>query len=171
MDGLSNLLSGLAGTTPNTATTVGASVTELTGVGARSVGIAAGAVFVAVAILPKMPAVVLAMPGPVFAVYLGVLLTNSAAPRWLLQCADAVADGGGGDAELVGGEGEALVAGGGLEESQAVERWQGSHGFGRRESWGWGEKIISFVFAQIHFFLEPTHKARPRCRFALVDMH
>ena len=34
MDGLGNLLSGLAGTTPNTATTVGASVTELTGVGA-----------------------------------------------------------------------------------------------------------------------------------------
>ena len=38
VDGLGNLLSGLAGTTPNTATTVGASVTELTGVDARSVG-------------------------------------------------------------------------------------------------------------------------------------
>ena len=34
VDGVGNLLSGLAGTTPNTATTVGASVTELTGVGA-----------------------------------------------------------------------------------------------------------------------------------------
>ena len=76
VDGLGNLLSGLAGTTPNTATTVGASVTELTGVGARSVGVAAGAIFVAVAFLPKVPAVVLAIPGPGFAAYLGVLLAT-----------------------------------------------------------------------------------------------
>ena len=76
VDGLGNLLSGLAGTTPNTATTVGASVTELTGVGARSVGIAAGAIFVAAAFLPKLLAVVLAIPGPVFAAYLAVLLAT-----------------------------------------------------------------------------------------------
>ena len=76
VDGLSNLLSGLAGTTPNTATTVGASVTELTGVAARRVGVAAGAIFVAVAFLPKVLAVVLAIPGPVFAAYLGVLLAT-----------------------------------------------------------------------------------------------
>ena len=76
VDGLSNLLSGLAATTPNTATTVGASVTELTGVGARSVGVAAGTIFVAVAFLPKVLAVVLAIPGPVFAAYLGVLLAT-----------------------------------------------------------------------------------------------
>ena len=76
VDGLGNLLSGLAGTTPNTATTVGASVTELTGVGARSVGVAAGAIFVAVAFLPKVPAAVLAIPGPGFAAYLGVLLAT-----------------------------------------------------------------------------------------------
>ena len=76
VDGVANLLSGLAGTTPNTATTVGASVTELTGVGARTVGIAAGAIFVAIAFLPKVLAVVLAIPGPVFAAYLGVLLAT-----------------------------------------------------------------------------------------------
>ena len=74
VDGLGNLLSGLLGTTPNAATTVGASVTELTGVGARSVGIATGAVFIAMAFLPKVLAVVLAIPGPVVAAYLGVLL-------------------------------------------------------------------------------------------------
>ena len=76
VDGLGNLLSGLAGTTPNTATTLGGSVTELTGVGARSVGVAAGVEFVAVAFLSKVLAVVLAMPGPVFAAYLGVLLAT-----------------------------------------------------------------------------------------------
>ena len=74
VDGLGNLLSGLLGTTPNAATTVGASVTELTGVGARSVGIATGAVFIAMAFLPKVLAIVLAIPGPVVAAYLGVLL-------------------------------------------------------------------------------------------------
>ena len=76
VDGLGNALSGIAGTTPSTATTVGASVTELTGVGARGVGIAAGAIFVAMAFLPKVLAVVLAIPGPVFAAYLGVLLAT-----------------------------------------------------------------------------------------------
>ena len=45
----------------------------------------------------------------------------------LLQGADAVADGGGGDAELLTGQHEALVADGGLEEAQAFERWQVEH--------------------------------------------
>ena len=74
VDGLGNLLAGLAGTVPNAATTVGASVAGLTGVAARSVGIAAGAIFVVFAFLPKLLAVVLAIPGPVVAAYLGVLL-------------------------------------------------------------------------------------------------
>ena len=74
VDGLGNLLSGLAGTVPNAATTVGASVAELTGVAARSVGIAGGMIFVAMAFFPKVLAVVLAIPGPVVAGYLGVLL-------------------------------------------------------------------------------------------------
>ena len=74
VDGLGNLAAGLAGTAPNAATTVGASVTELTGVAARRVGIATGAIFIAIAFLPKLLAVVLAIPGPVVAAYLGVLL-------------------------------------------------------------------------------------------------
>ena len=48
----------------------------------------------------------------------------------LLQGADAVADGGGGDLEFLAGEHEALVAGGGLEEAQAVERGQVEDGDG-----------------------------------------
>ncbi len=73
-DGISTLVSGFAGTMPNTAYTVGVSVTDLTGVGARSVGIAAGAAFVAMAFLPKALALILAIPGPVVAAYLAVLL-------------------------------------------------------------------------------------------------
>ena len=73
-DGVGNLLSGLAGTVPNTTYSSSISIAELTGVGARSVGIAVGAVFLALAFLPKALAVVLAIPGPVAAAYLTVLL-------------------------------------------------------------------------------------------------
>ena len=45
----------------------------------------------------------------------------------LLQHADAVGDGGRGDAKLLGGADEALVTGGGLEEAQAFERGQEQH--------------------------------------------
>ena len=73
-DGMGNLLSGLAGTVPNTTYSMRVAVTELTGVGARGVGIAVGAVFIVLAFLPKALAVVLAIPGPVAAAYVTVLL-------------------------------------------------------------------------------------------------
>ena len=73
-DGVGNLLSGLAGTVPNTTYSTSISVTELTGVAARSVGVAVGAVFLAAAFLPKVLAAILAIPGPVAAAYVTVLL-------------------------------------------------------------------------------------------------
>ena len=73
-DGLSNLLSGLMGTLPNTAYSVGASLSKLTGVASRYIGIATGAVLLALAFLPKVLAMVLAIPGPVFASYLIVMM-------------------------------------------------------------------------------------------------
>ena len=74
VDGLGNLLSGLAGTLPNTTYSVSAPLIELTGVAARTVGIAAGAAFVLLVFLPKALAAILAVPDPVFAGYLLVLL-------------------------------------------------------------------------------------------------
>ncbi len=74
VDGVGNLLAGLAGTVPGSATTTSVPMTQLTGVAARAVGIAAGATFVAFAFLPKAFAAVLAIPDPVFAGYLAVLL-------------------------------------------------------------------------------------------------
>ncbi len=73
-DGVGNLLSGLVGTVPNTTYSTSISVTALTGVGARSVGVALGIAFVLVAFIPKALAVVLAIPGPVAAAYITVLL-------------------------------------------------------------------------------------------------
>ena len=73
-DGMGNLLSGLGGTVPNTTYSTSIAVTALTGVGARSVGIALGSAFILMAFLPKVLAVVLAIPSPVAAAYITVLL-------------------------------------------------------------------------------------------------
>lgn len=74
VDGIGNLLSGLAGTIPNTGYSISASLAELTGVAARAVGIATGTIFVLLALFPKALAVVLAIPGPVVGGYLSVLM-------------------------------------------------------------------------------------------------
>ena len=74
-DGLGNLLSGLLGTIPNTTYSTSVAVAELTGVGARVVGVYIGALFLAFAFLPKITAVLLAIPGPVAAAYIMVLLS------------------------------------------------------------------------------------------------
>ena len=73
-DGTGNLLSGLAGTMPNTTYSTSISITELTGVAARRVGVAIGASFVVMAFVPKVLALVLAIPDAVVAAYVTVLL-------------------------------------------------------------------------------------------------
>ena len=74
-DGLGNLLSGLAGTVPNTTYSSSVSVVELTGVASRYVGVVVGVTFLALALIPKVLALVLAIPGPVVAAYLTVILS------------------------------------------------------------------------------------------------
>ncbi len=73
-DGTGNLLSGLAGTVPNTTYSTSVSITELTGVAARRVGVAIGAFFIVMALLPKFLALVLAIPDAVVAAYITVLI-------------------------------------------------------------------------------------------------
>lgn len=73
-DGLGNLLSGLAATVPNTTYSKSVSIAELTGVAARRVGVWIGAVFVAMAFVPKAAALLLAVPGSVAAAYMTVFL-------------------------------------------------------------------------------------------------
>ena len=73
-DGMGNLLSGVAGTVPNTTYSTSIAITELTGVAARSVGVWIGVVFMAAAFLPKVSALLLAIPSPVAAAYVTVLL-------------------------------------------------------------------------------------------------
>ncbi len=73
-DGVGNLLSGLGGTVPNTTYSTSIAVTELTGVASRNVGIAIGVIFLVVAFFPKALALILAIPAPVAAAYVTVLL-------------------------------------------------------------------------------------------------
>ena len=74
-DGTGNLLSGLAGTVPNTTYSSSVAITELTGVAARRVGVAIGVVFMVMALLPKFLALVLAIPDAVVAGYATVLIS------------------------------------------------------------------------------------------------
>ncbi len=74
-DGVGNLLSGLAGTVPNTTYSTSIAVTELTGIAARRIGICVGIVLLLMAFVPKFAAVVLAIPSPVAAGYVTVLLS------------------------------------------------------------------------------------------------
>ena len=74
VDGISNVLCGLAGTVPNTTYSVAAPLIEITGVATRFVAIATGAIFLVFAFLPKALAVLLAVPDPVVAAYLIVLI-------------------------------------------------------------------------------------------------
>ncbi len=73
-DGTGNLLSGVAGTVPNTTYSTSVSITELTGVAARRVGVAIGVIFIMLAFLPKFLALVLAIPDAVVAAYVTVLM-------------------------------------------------------------------------------------------------
>ena len=73
-DGVGNLLSGIAGTLPNTTYSSSLALAEVTGVAARRVGVVIGGVFVAVAFFPKVSALLIAIPGPVAAGYLIVLI-------------------------------------------------------------------------------------------------
>ena len=73
-DGLGNLLSGLAGTVPNTTYSSSIALAEITGVAARRVGACVGLLFICMAFLPKLISLFLAIPDPVIGAYLLVIL-------------------------------------------------------------------------------------------------
>ena len=76
-DGIGKLLSGLTGIMPTQTIGVSVPTVELTGVAARRVGIAGGCVLIALAFLPKVIAMILAIPSPVVVAYLTVVLAMS----------------------------------------------------------------------------------------------
>lgn len=73
-DGVGNLMSGVAGTLPNTTYSTSISLVEVTGIAARPVGVAIGIIFIMLAFFPKFTALLVAIPGPVAGAYFTVLL-------------------------------------------------------------------------------------------------
>ena len=80
----------------------------------------------------------------------------------VFEHADAVGDGGGGDAEFGAGLGEALMAGGGLEEAQAVEGGQRFHGFVGGGRSGITRRNIICVYHKLYFSV--SHRSGSRRR-------
>ena len=72
-DGLSNVLYSLAAIMPSLTYPSSVTLTALTGVAARRVGLCTGALFVAMAFLPKLSALIFAIPAPVASALLTVL--------------------------------------------------------------------------------------------------
>ncbi|MEM9658671.1 MAG: solute carrier family 23 protein, partial [Planctomycetota bacterium] len=73
-DGLGNLLSGMFGTMPNTTYSTSIAVVELTGVASRRVGVYGGVFMIVIALFPKVSALIQAIPNPVVAAYVTLLL-------------------------------------------------------------------------------------------------
>ena len=73
-DGVGNLLSGLAGTVPNTTYSSSIALAEITGVAARRVGACVGILFMLMAFLPKLISLFLAIPDPVIGAYIMVIM-------------------------------------------------------------------------------------------------
>ncbi len=71
--GAANLMAGVAGTVPYIVNPGVVSYTQATGVASRRVGYLIGVMFIALALLPKVSAVLSSIPGPVMAGYLVVL--------------------------------------------------------------------------------------------------
>ena len=72
---LCNLLSGIAGTAPVTSySSISVALINITGVASRSTGYAIGALMVVLAMLPKLIALLLAIPGPVMCAFVMILL-------------------------------------------------------------------------------------------------
>ena len=73
-DGVGNFLSGMLGTLPNTTYSSSVSLAEVTGVASRRVGVVIGIFFALLAFFPKATALMIAIPAPVAAAYITILL-------------------------------------------------------------------------------------------------
>lgn len=75
-DSAGNLLIGITGAIPIVCRPHGVSMIEITGVSARTIGYALGAILVVLAFLPKGLALVLAIPSPVIATFITIALAS-----------------------------------------------------------------------------------------------
>lgn len=74
INALSNLASGLLGTVPTMTASPSVAMVSLTRVASRSAGVWAGVMFIAMAMLPKTTALLIAVPSPVAAAYIMIIM-------------------------------------------------------------------------------------------------
>ena len=74
INALSNLASGLLGTVPTMTASPSVAMVSLTRVASRNAGIWAGAIFIVMAMLPKTTALLIAVPSPVAAAYIMIIM-------------------------------------------------------------------------------------------------
>ena len=74
INALSNLASGLAGTVPTMTASPSVAMVSLTRIASRSAGVWAGAIFIAMAMVPKTTALLIAVPSPVAAAYIMIIM-------------------------------------------------------------------------------------------------
>lgn len=75
-NGIGNLISGFAGIAPIGYRPTGVALVEITGISSRHVGIGLGIALVAIAFFPKVLAVILAIPGPIVAAFITVMMAT-----------------------------------------------------------------------------------------------
>lgn len=75
-DGIGNLVAGLSGIAPLGYRPTGAAMVEITGISSRFIGIALGIILIAIAFLPKVLAAILAIPGPIVAAFITVMMAT-----------------------------------------------------------------------------------------------
>ena len=75
-EGVGNMIAGFAGIAPLGYRPTGATMVEITGVSSRYVGFALGFVLIAIAFLPKLLAAILAIPGPIVAAFITVMMAT-----------------------------------------------------------------------------------------------
>ena len=75
-DGIGNILSGIFGAIPIGFRPYGTSMIELTGISSRRIGVAYGIVIIALAFFPKGLAMILAIPGPVTAAFITIMMAT-----------------------------------------------------------------------------------------------
>ncbi len=75
-DGIGNLMAGFSGIAPLGYRPTGAAMVEITGISSRYVGIALGIVLISIAFLPKALAAILAIPGPIVAAFITVMMAT-----------------------------------------------------------------------------------------------
>ncbi len=89
-DSLSNLLAGLGGSVMNLTRSTTVSLTRLNRIASRWVGLALGVTLVVFAFLPKISALILALPPPVLSAYMTVMVSTSFVAGARMVVADGI---------------------------------------------------------------------------------